>query len=129
MTCSKKIRPARGVQHLGQGELGLHHRQPIQVSGVTVCLGEQVRQDRQPFVQQRLNRRWSEPVADGLQRDGVIDLCERVVHPGEPEPRLRCLPLRPVMGVDAELAGVREIRRELQEERPEIGGNAVEVEL
>ena len=56
MTCSKKTRPVTGcVQHLGQGELGLQDRKLIPVAGVPVGVGERVRQDRQPLVQQRLD--------------------------------------------------------------------------
>ena len=43
------------VQHLGQRELGLQDRDVVAVPGGPVGVGERVRQDRQPLVQQRLD--------------------------------------------------------------------------
>lgn len=39
------------IQHLGQGELGLHHRDVVAVAGGLVLGGERVGQSRQPFTE------------------------------------------------------------------------------
>jgi hypothetical protein len=113
----------RPVQHLGQRELGLPDRDLIPVAGGPVRRGERVRQDRQPLAQQRIDLVWAEPIADPLQPLGigrVVEGGEAVIQCGEPDPRLRGLALGPLVAVEAQLGGVREIRAELQEERAEV---------
>lgn len=94
-----------------------------------VGVGEWVRQDRQPLVQQCPDLPRAELIADPLQRGRVIDLRERVVQRHEREPGLGGLPLRPVVPVDAQLRVVREVGAELDEERTEIFIYAVKVEV
>jgi hypothetical protein len=88
-----------------------------------------VRQPGQPSAQQRVDVLRTERVADPLQRRRVVDGSEPVVQRFEPDPGLRGLPLRPVIAVEAQLGGVREVAGELQEERAEVGVDAVEVPL
>src|SRR5262249_57085687 len=57
------------------------------------------------------------------------DRGEGVVHRGEADPGLLRLPLRPVVGVQAQLRGVGEVAAELDEERAEIFIHAVEIEI
>ena len=118
----------RGVEHLGEGELRLQDRQLIGVPGVLVLNGERAGQNRQPLAQQRLDVARAEAVADPLQ-------CRHVIHGGEPvvqrlkaDAGLGGLPLGPLVAVDAQLGGEREVRAELDEERPEVFIDAVEVE-
>jgi hypothetical protein len=94
------------VEHLGQGELGLQDRHVIPVPGGAVDVGERVRQDRQPPVQQRLDLFGSEPVTDLLQPGRVVDLRGRVVQRDEPDPGLGRLLLGPVAAAQAQLGVV-----------------------
>jgi len=55
----------------------------------------------------------SEPVADGLHRG-------RVVYGGEADASLGGLPLGPLVAVDAQLGGKREVGAEPEEERAEV---------
>ena len=59
----------------------------------------------------------------------VVDRGERVVHRGEPDPGLGGLALGPVVPVEAQLGVVGEVGAELDEERAEVGVEAVEVEV
>ena len=71
----------------------------------------------------------AEGVADLLQPGQVVDRGERVVHRGEPDAGLAGLVLGPVVTVQAELGVVGKVGAELEEERAEVGVNAVEVEV
>ena len=88
-----------------------------------------MRQKRQPFTQQRIDLLFSEPVADGLQRRRVIDCGEPVIQRLEGDAGLGGLAFGPLVAVEAQLGVVREIGAELEEERPEIVVEAIEVEL
>ena len=110
----------RFVEHLGQGELGLQDRQLVAVARGPVVGGERVRQDGQPFTQQRVDLLGTQTVADPLQPVHVVDGGETVVQRGEPDPRLGGLPLRPIVAVEAQLGVVREVGAELDEEWAEI---------
>ena len=88
---------SRGVQDLGEGELGLQDRQLVGVAGGDVGGGERVRQDAQPLAQQGLDIGRAEPVADGLQRGGVLAPGEPVVQGLEADPGPGGLPLGPLV--------------------------------
>ena len=99
----------RSVEHLGEGELGLQDRELIAVAGAAVSGRERVRQPGQPFAKERVDLRGREPLADALQRDGVIALKEAVVQRGERDPGRLGLALGPVMAVEAQLRAVAEV--------------------
>ncbi|WP_427019306.1 hypothetical protein ACQCSX_22885 (plasmid) [Pseudarthrobacter sp. P1] len=99
----------RGVEHLGQGELGLQHRQVIPVARGPVGIGERIGQNGQPLAQQRVDFLAGQPVADPLQRGRVLDRGEGVVQGGEPESGLARLVLGPVVAIDAQLCVVGEV--------------------
>jgi len=90
-----------GVQHLGQGELGLQDRDVVAVASGPIGVGERPGQDRQPLVEQRLDLRRSEPVADSLQRGRVVAGGEPVVQRGVSDPGLGGLPFGPLVAVEA----------------------------
>jgi hypothetical protein len=117
----------RAVEHLGQGELGLQNGQLIPVAGGLVLRGERVGQNLEPLAQQRLDVRRAQTVTDRLQGRHVIAGGKPVVQRLEPDLLLGRLPLRPLIAVNAQLRGVREIGAELDEERAEIGIHAVEI--
>lgn len=119
----------RLVQHLGEGELRLQDRHLVAVARGPVRWGERVRQAGQPLAQQRIDRLGAEPVADLLQGGHVGDGGEAVAQRREGGTGLGGLALGPVVAVDAQLGGVGEVPGELQEERPEVAVDAVEVPL
>ena len=117
------------VEHLGQGELGLQDGEVVGVAGRGVLLGERVGQPTQPLAQQRVDVLWAEGVADGLQRGQVVDRGEAIVQRGEIDAGLGGLALGPVVAIQAQPGIIGEIRAELEEERAEVGVDAVEVEV
>jgi hypothetical protein len=68
-----------------------------------------VRQNGQPFAQQRVDLVFPEAVADLLQGRRIIDGGEPVVQRREPDPGLGGLPFGPFVAVDAQLGVVGEI--------------------
>ena len=119
----------RLVEHLGQGELGLQHRDLVPVAGDAVRRGERMRQPAQPLAQQRVDLRRAEPVADRLDRGRVVDSGEPVVQRGRTRCLLGGLAFGPLVAVDAQLGVVGEVGAELEEERAEVVVEAVEVEV
>ena len=119
----------RFVEHLRERELGLQDRQLVAVARGPVGRGERMRQDGQPFTQQRVDLLGTQTVADPLQPVHVVDGGETVVQRGEPDTRLGGLALRPMVAVDAQLGVVREVGAELHEEWAEIVVVAIEVEM
>ena len=117
------------VEHLGEGELGLDDGDVVAVAGGGVLVGERVGQLGQPLAQQRLDLVLAETVADRLERGHVIDGGEGVVQRLEPDTGLGRLPFRPFVAVDAQPRVVGKVGAELDEERPEVGVHAVEVEV
>jgi len=69
----------RLVQHLGEGELCLQHRDVIAVPGGLVGRRVRVRQDGQPLAGQRLDLVLGQRVADRLQPGDVIAGAEPVI--------------------------------------------------
>lgn len=88
-----------------------------------------MRQPGQPLAQQRVDLFGSQPVADPLQRLRVVHGGEPVVQRLELDARPGGLPLGPLVAVQAQSGVVREVRAELEEERAEIGVDAIEVPL
>jgi hypothetical protein len=81
MTWSKKDPAVDGpVEHLSQAELGLQDGDVVAVAGVLVSVGEGVREQTQPFTQQRVDLLRRQSIADGLHRDGVVTGREAVVQ-------------------------------------------------
>ncbi len=119
----------RPVQHLGQRELGLQDRDVVAVAGGPVLGGERVWQDRQPLAQQAVDLLGAQPVADGLHRGRVVDSGEAVVQRGEPDTGLGHLPFGVLVAVEAQPGAVGKVGAELEEERAEVGVEAVEVPL
>ena len=70
----------------------------------------------------------SQAVADRLQPVHVVDGSEAVVQRLKADPRLGGLALGPLVAVNADFGGEREIGAELDKERTEVGVHAVEVE-
>src|SRR5919204_348842 len=68
-------------------------------------------------------------VADGLHCGRVGDGGEPVVQRGELDAGPARLTLGPLVAVDAQLGGEREVRAELDEQRAEVVVEAVEVEV
>ena len=89
----------RRVQDLSEGELGLQDGQLVGVAGRDVIGGERVRQDAQPLAQQGSDVRRAEPVADGLQRGGILARGEPVVQRRKADPGPGGLPLGPLVPV------------------------------
>ena len=110
----------RAVEHLGQTELGLQHRQLVAVAGGLVLRGERVGQDCEPLARQPLDGFRSEAVADLLEPVHVLDRGEPVVQRLEADPGLGGLAFGSLVAVDAQLGGVGEVGAELEEERAEV---------
>ena len=119
----------RGVQHLGQGELRLQHRQLIAVPGRGVLRGERVRQQAQQPAGQRRDLALVQAVADRLHRGHVIDGGERVVQRDETDARPGGLPLGVLVAVEDQPAGIGEVAGEFHADRPEFLIDAIEVVL
>lgn len=117
------------VQHLGQGELGLQDRDVVAVAGAPIGGGEGMREPSQPLAQQPIDLVRAEAVTDPLQPRGVVAGGETVVERLEPDPGLGCLAFGPLVAVDAQLGVVREVGGELDEERPEVLVDRVDVEV
>ena len=117
----------RLVQHLGEGELRLQHRDLEPVAGRGILGGVRARQQPGPLGGQVPDDLLIEAVADRLDRGGVIDGGEPVVQRREPDPGPRRHALRVLVPVAAQLRVIREIAAVLDEERPRAGVAAVEV--
>ena len=78
----------RCVQDVGEGELGLQDGQLVAVASGDVISSERVRQDALPCIQQGADVGRAEPVAEGLQRAGVLARGEPVVQGLEADPGL-----------------------------------------
>src|SRR6202171_3173111 len=61
------------VHHLGQGELGLQDRDLWALAGGATPDADGMREYGQPLAQQGVDLLGSEPIADRLQRRGVLD--------------------------------------------------------
>ena len=94
-----------------------------------VVLGERMRQDPQPLAQQGIDVPGAQGAADRLQRGRVVAGGEAVVQGLKADVGLGCLPLGPVVAVNAQLGVEREVAAELQEERAEVGIDAIEVKV
>ena len=88
---------------------------------------KRVRQPSQPLAQQRVDLLGRQAVGQPLHRRGVRATQDAVVERLEPDAPLRQLPLQILVPVDAQLRVVGEVRTELQEERPEVVVDRVEV--
>ena len=119
----------RAVKHLSSGKLGLQDREVIGKTGLTVGLGKGVREALEPFPRHPLDLGFIEGVQDLLQLLGRLTAEDPVVQGLIGDPFLVQLPLRVLMAVETDTRRVREIPRELDEERPEILVNEVEIIL
>src|SRR6476646_9578469 len=83
MSCSKKRSAGRRpVEHPGVGDLELAKRQLVDVTGAHIGPGQRRGQTRLPAPEEAFHRARSEPVADRLQRRGVLAVTEAVVQGG-----------------------------------------------
>jgi hypothetical protein len=119
----------RAIQHLGQAELGLKDGQLVPVPGLAVPARERMRQAVQPLAEKRVDLLGRQAVAQRLQAPRIGTPPDAIVERLEGDPALLELPLHILVPVEAELRSVREVGAELQEERPEVPVDAVEVEV
>jgi hypothetical protein len=78
MIWSKKIRTTPACQHLCQGEFRLQDRHLVAVARRPVGRTERVRQDRQPFPQQAIDRGGGQRVTDRLHRHRIVESGEAI---------------------------------------------------
>jgi hypothetical protein len=89
------------------------------------------REDLQPLAEQSVDLGWGQPVTDPLQPRrvaGVVQPGEPVVQGGEPDPGLGGLTFGVLVAVDTQPGVVGEVGAELEEERTEVGVEAVQVQ-
>ena len=86
-----------------------------------------MRQSCQPLAQQPINLALIEPIADSLQRPGVVAREDAVVERLEGDAALAQLALGVLVAVDTQPGVVRKVGTELQEERAEVAVDAVEI--
>ncbi len=119
--------PARVIEDQGPGHLHLAHRQLPPVAGRPIDRGEGCRDDAAPVVEEALHVARSKGVTDRLQSPGIRTGGEAVLKRSEADPRLRRLPLRPLVAVQPGLGRVGEVRADLDEAWAEVGIQDVEV--
>src|SRR2546428_14101416 len=90
---------------------------------------ERMWQSPEPLPKQCIDVRGGKLVADSLELDRVLARQDPVVEGLEAYLPVLELPFHVLVSVDAELCVVRKVRTELQEERPEIAIQCVEVIL
>ena len=83
------------VKHPGVGDLELAKRQLVDVAGAHIRAGQRRGQPLVPAPEEGLHRAGSEPVADLLQRCGVLTVTEAVVQGGVADAAPFALALRP----------------------------------
>ena len=117
-----------GVEDDGAGDLDLRHRQLPPVARVGVGGGERQREPRQPALEEHVDRARAEPVADRLQRSGIVGGGEPVGQLGELQTRLGGVAFGPFVSVDPDLDRPRAVGADLDERRTEVGVPEVEIE-
>ena len=119
--------PAGVVEHERPGHLDLAHRQFPPVAGGPVSGGERGRDHADPAVEERLDVAGPEPVADRLQRGGVVAGGEPVGQRPVADPGPVGLAFGPLVAVEPHLGRIGEVGADLDEPRPELGVEHVEV--
>jgi hypothetical protein len=115
------------VPDLGEGKLGLEHRQIIAVTGSAVLGAVGVGQAGEPFAEKGLDLGVAKSVIDVLSGWEISASEQAVVHGLEGNAALRQLALQILMAVEAELGRVRKTGAELEEEGAKVLVAAVEV--
>ena len=108
------------VEDLAACEFGLQHRDVVADALLPVAGRKRVRQPGQPLAQQRVDLLGRQAVGQPLHRLRVRAAQDAVVERFEPDAPFRQLALQILMTIDAKLRVVREVRTELEEERPEV---------
>ena len=119
--------PAGIIEHEGLGHLDLAHRQLPPVPGGTISGGERGRDHVDPAVEEPLHVGRSEPVTDRLQRVGVVAGGEPVGQRPVADAGAVGLAFGPLVAVEPHLGRIREVGADLDEPRPELGVEHVEV--
>jgi hypothetical protein len=102
-------RPARVVEDEGARHLDLAHRQLPEVARTPVVIGERGRDHRAPPVEEALDVRRPEAVADGLEGDRVLARGEAVRELAEGDAGVTRLALGPLVAVQPYLGRVGEV--------------------
>jgi hypothetical protein len=118
---------AGSVEHDGARHLDLAHRQLPPIPGGPIGGGEGGWQHRDPAVEEPLQVRRAEEVADLLQPGRVLAGGEPVGQGGEGDTLAVGLALGPLVAVQPDLARIGEVAAQLDEARPELGVEHVEV--
>ena len=111
----------RGVEHLGQRELGLQDRQLVAVAGGPIGGGERVRQDGQPLTQQPVDLVGPEPSQIACTAAGSSTAANPLSKAVNPIPAFAAWRLAHSLPLRHSLALYGKVGAELQEERAEIG--------
>jgi hypothetical protein len=117
----------RPVEHLSGRELRLQDRDVVAVAGLAVRSGEGMRQEPQPFAQQRVDLAGRKALADRLQPLGIGASEDAVVEGFEGDALLPELALGVFVAVQAQLGIERKVAAEFEEERSEIPVDGVDV--
>jgi hypothetical protein len=110
----------RGVEDDSAGDLDLPHRAFPPVPGIAVLAAERHRDPVHPPPGEHLDGARLEPVADLLQRSGILAGRKTVGQLREPDPGPQRLPLGPLMPVDPDLGRVGEVGADLDERAAEV---------
>ena len=122
MTSSKNSRPRTGASNTWVRLTSIWRSESRvgEASGV-ILRCERQREPLPPAIEERLDVRLAEAVADGLKSARVATAQEAVVQGREGEPTSRELPLRPLVAVEAALEGIRGVAVNLDEGRAPLG--------
>ena len=115
------------VPHLGEGELGLQHRESIAIARAPVGGTEGMGQSGQPLAEEPLDLAGGEALTDLLCPLDIGTGAQAVVQGRKGDPCLGQLPLEILVPVEAELGGIGKGGGELEEERAEVPVQAVAV--
>jgi len=117
----------RLVEHLSERELGLQDGELVAIAGGAVARRKRVRQAAQPLAQQLINLGRRQAIAQPLCQFGVSAGFDAVVESLEGHPAPGQLALEVLVAVDAELGIIGKVGAELDEDRPEVLIDAVEI--
>lgn len=119
--------PAGIVEDQRAGRLDLAHRQLPPVAGLPVSGGERDGDGGDPAVEEAVHHPGPEAVADGLEPLRLVAGSKAVGECPKADPGLGGPAFGPLVAVDPDLGRIGEVRADLDEARPEIGIEHVEV--
>jgi hypothetical protein len=115
------------IEDLREGELRLEDRELVPIARLPMGGREGMRQAAEPLAKDRIDLVGCEGIGDLLDAARRVGRSNAVVQRLERNPTLRQLALEPLVPIETDLGGIGKIRTELDEERPEVAVEQVEV--